>query len=301
VDGAAAAAAGGERRVRSAAFRYARPAGADEATALLAEAGGDGVVLAGGQSLVPLLAFRVARPELVVDVNRAEGLDGLRVDGVVALGALVRQQRALLSAELRAACPLLAAALPFVGVRETRLRGTVVGSMTHADPAAEVPTAAVALDAELELRSAGGSRVLRAGEFFLAPFLTARLPTELVTEIRFPLAPARSGWAFLEHAQGPLAVVAVAAGIVLDECGRVAEARLGLGGVGPVPLRAHGAEALLRGEEPAADAFAAAAEAAAAETDPPGDLLASAAYRRLAARRLVEDALARAAQGARAA
>ena len=283
-------------------FAYHAPTTLDEATGILAEKGFDAAVLAGGQSLVPVLAMRIAQPEHIVDINRVGGLDAIvRTNGVVSIGALVRQQQALGSAELRAACPLVCAALPHVGLRETRSRGTVVGSLAHADPAAELPAVAVALEGELELRHGGETRFVPAEEFFLAPFMTAKAPGELVVTLRLPVTSPGVGWSFLELARGPFALVAVAAGIELGDEGRIVDARLVLAGVGPGPVRAHEAEELLLGAEPGEAVIAEAAEAAVRGLEPASDVLASASYRRHVARELAKDALAQAAQAGSAA
>jgi carbon-monoxide dehydrogenase medium subunit len=277
-------------------FSYHRAETLGEALELLAEHGSDASVLAGGQSLVPVLSLRVARPEHVIDINRVAELGAVsRENGTLALGALVRQREALESAEVAAACPLLSLALPFVGHPETRNRGTLGGSLAHNDPAAELGTVVVALDGELVLRSAArGERRLPAREFLLAPYLTAREPDELVTELRLPAARGGSGWAFdeLSRRHHDFAVVGVAAGLELARDGTISAARLAFAGAGGCPLRAPAAEALLAGEEPGEELFAEAASRAAAELDPPSDVLASAGYRRHVAGVLARRALA---------
>lgn len=287
--------------MKPAPFRYHRPETLDETLALLAEIGDDAAVLAGGQSLVPVLALRLASPAHVVDVNRVPGLDVIAANGSLALGALVRQQAACVAQAVRSSQPLLAEALPLVGHRETRGRGTVVGSLAHADPAAELPTVAVALDAEIALASCRGVRTVPAAEFFLAPFMTARAPDELVTEVRFPAWPAGAGHAFLEFARRShdFALAAVAVLLQLDADGAVAGARLAFAGVGSTPVRADGAEDALHGQPAGEESFRAAAEAAVAVLDPPSDVLASAAYRRHVARVLLIRALRQAAERAR--
>ena len=276
-------------------FTYHAPATLDEAAELLVEKGPDAAVLAGGQSLLPVLALRLGEPDHLIDINRIAGLDGIvRANGHVAIGATARQHHALHSDQLASDCPLVPLALAHVGVRETRSRGTVVGSLAHADPAAELGAVAVALEAEIVLRRGGETRTLPASEFFVAPFTTARLPGELVTEVRLPVLPPEFGWAFLELPRGPFALVAAAAGVRLKD-GRIADARLALAGAGPGPIRASAAEALLIGAAPEPDAFDAAVEAAVAEIDPQADTLASAATRRQVARALSRDALVRAA------
>jgi carbon-monoxide dehydrogenase medium subunit len=278
-------------------FAYRRPGSVDEALSLLAEHGDTASVLAGGQSLVPLLSLRMARPEVVVDINGLTGLATIdETDGFLEIGALSRQKAALRSAAVEQACPLLFEALAYVGHPETRSRGTVCGSLAHADPAAELPAVAVALDGRLTLASSRGSRTVAAEDFFVSWFTTAREPDELVTAVHLPVRRARTGWSFQELARRhhEFALVAAAAVVQLGEDGAVADARLVLAGVGSTPVRSHAAEASLRGREPAARELAAAAEAAARELEPASDVHASGAYRRHVAKLLAERSLAEA-------
>lgn len=275
--------------MKPAPFCYHRPETVDEALAHLAEVGDDAAVLAGGQSLVPVLALRLASPAHIVDINRVAGLDAIAANGSLALGALVRQQAASIAPAVRSGQPLLAEALPLVGHRETRSRGTVVGSIAHADPAAELPAVAVALDAEIGLASRRGARTVPAAEFFLAPFMTVRAPDELLTGVSFPAWPAGAGHAFLELARRShdFALAAVAVLLQLDANGAVLDARIAFAGVGSAPVRASGAENALRGQPAGEESFRAAAELAVAVLDPPSDVLASAAYRHHVARVLL--------------
>ena len=276
--------------MKPAPFAYRRPETIDEALALLAEHGDDTSVLAGGQSLVPVLSLRVARPSLVLDINRIAGLDTIeRSNGALAVGALVRQRAALESPSVTEDAPLLAAALPYVGYPETRNRGTVVGSLTHNDPAAEIPAVAVALDADVVLRSVEGERAVPASEYLVAPYLTSRRPNELVVALRLQVASHPTGWGFAEVARRhhDFALAAAAAGIALAPDGTVSDARIALAGVGATAFRVHAAEALLVGSVPEPELLAEAAVRAVEESDPPGDVLASAAYRRHVARVLV--------------
>jgi CO/xanthine dehydrogenase FAD-binding subunit len=237
-------------------FDYRTPASVEEVLPLL---GPDSTVLAGGQSLVPLLNLRLARPELVVDINEVAELDYIRSgDGPLRIGAMTRQAAFERSALVREGWPLLHKAVGFVGHPQIRTRGTVGGSVAHADPAAELPAALIALDARLHLRSAGGDRALVASEFFLGPLYTAREPDELLVEIEVPEQPVRAGSGFAEHARthGDFATAGAAA--VVGPGGRAGIALLG---AGPVPVRAQAAErALADGAEPPEAAALAARE-----------------------------------------
>jgi carbon-monoxide dehydrogenase medium subunit len=233
----------------------------------------------------------------VIDLGRIGELAGIREwDGGVAIGAMTRQREAERSTLVRERVPLAARALPNVGHAAIRNRGTVGGSIAHADPAAELPAVALALDAEMVARTSGGERTIAAGDFF-AGFLTTTLaPDELLVEVRLPGLPAGHGTAFVELARrhGDFALVGVAAALALDGAGAIADARLVFIGVGGSPVRARDAEAVLRGSAPGEALFAEAAERAKEELDPPGDTHASAAYRRRVAGVLAQRALAEA-------
>lgn len=291
--------------MKPAPFDYHRPATLDEALTLLAEHGADAKPLAGGQSLIPAMNFRLARPAILIDLDRVRelaflsaGTDGLRV------GAMTRQREVERSPLVARAAPLLHAALPFIAHPQIRNRGTMGGSLAHADPAAELPAVALALDARLHLRRRDGARSLPAGEFFTGLFATALAPDELLVEVSLPAPAARSGWAFDEVARrhGDYALVGVAAVVSLDARGRCERARLALLSVGEGPVLAQQAAALLAGQVPSPDLIRAAAEAAATrDIDPPGDIHASPAYRRQLAAVLTRRALTRAFDRARAA
>jgi CO/xanthine dehydrogenase FAD-binding subunit len=234
--------------VKPAPFLYDDPREVEEALALLAREGEDAKVLAGGQSLVPLLNFRLARPERLVDVNRVGELAYLRREGeALRVGALARHAEVERSAEVAAGWPLLAEAVRFVGHPQIRARGTVCGSVAHADPAAELPVALAALDARFHVRSARGARTLGAEELFVSFLTTALEPDELLVEVEVPAAPAGAGSAFVEHARthGDFALGGAAA--VVWPGG----ARLALLAAGPVPLRARAAERLAAEGAPA--------------------------------------------------
>jgi CO/xanthine dehydrogenase FAD-binding subunit len=231
--------------VKPAPFAYDAPRELEEALGLLERADEDVKVLAGGQSLVPLLNFRLARPDRLVDLNGVESLAYLRVeDGTLRIGALARHADLERSAEVASGWPLLAEAVRHVGHPQIRARGTVCGSVAHADPAAELPVALCALDARFHVRSVRGARVLDAGELFLGFLTTSLEQDELLVEIEVPLPPAGSGSGFAEHARthGDFAVGGAAAIVAPGE------ARLALLGAGPVPVRCDGSvEELLDG------------------------------------------------------
>jgi len=287
--------------MKPAPFRYAAPREIDEALALLAEHGGEAKLLAGGQSLVPMMNLRLARPAVLIDIGRLPGLDGWRADGdTIEVGALVRQRRLETDRALAERLPLLAEAIGQIGHPATRSRGTVLGSLCHADPAAELPVCAAALRGELAVRSARGARRIAARDFFRDAMTTALAEDELAEAVRLPAAGLRSGFACLEVARrhGDFAIVAVACALRLDERGAIAEAGLALGGVAGAPVVLAAAEAALKGQRPEASLFREAAASAADVLDPPSDLHANARYRRRAARALIERALTSAAERA---
>jgi carbon-monoxide dehydrogenase medium subunit len=275
-------------------FEYAAPHHTDEAVTLLAQHGDRAKVLAGGQSLVPLLNFRLAQPELVIDVNRVRELAYVRpVDSGVAIGALTRQHTLEREEAVRTKLPILAEACGLIGHLPIRHRGTIGGSLAHADPASELPAAMLALEAEMKAKGPAGSRTVRAEQFFTGVFTTALEPDELLTEIRVPGLPPRTGSAFVEIARraGDFALVGIAALVTLDDAGRVSRARLALCGAGPTPVRAREAERVLVGERPQGRVIDDAAEEIAAATDPPSDIHASAAFRKKLARHVGRQAI----------
>ena len=266
--------------MKPAPFAYEAPATIEEALALLVEHGDEAAVLAGGQSLVPMLNFRLARPRVLVDVNGLSGLDGVSAeDGVLRLGALTRTAAVERHPDVAARWPGVRQALEQVGHPQIRNRGTVGGSVAHADPAAELPAVLVALDGEVVLRSLDGSRVVPAGDFFLGPFTTVRRSNELVTEVRLKTPPRKS--TFLEFARRHGDFALVGAFVAVDvEAGRVERARIGLCGASPAPVRARRAEGALGGRALDGEAIADAAQAASEEVDPWDDLHGPAEYRR---------------------
>ncbi len=265
------------------AFDYVAAHSLDEAIARLAERGSAAKVLAGGQSLVPLLNMRLAGPAVLVDINDIEGLDGLAAwDGGVTIGALVRQSTLERANLLRQRMPLLVEAAGLVGHPAIRHRGTVGGSLAHADPAAELPAAMVALEAEVVVRSQRGARVLSALELSTGYLTTALADDELLTEIRVPGVPPGTGSAFLEMARraGDFAVCGTAALVTLNSSGRIDRVRIALCGVANGPIRARQVAQALVGESPSGPAVATAAQRVLDEIDPPSDIHGSAAYRR---------------------
>ncbi len=273
---------------------YADPRSVEEALALLGEHGEDAKLLAGGQSLVPLLNLRLARPAVLIDLNRVAGLDGMRVeDGVLRVGAMTRQQTVERDPAVRARCPLLAEALRFVGHPPIRHRGTVGGSLAHADPAAELPAVLTGLGGEVVARSRAGERAIPAADFFRDLMTTALRSDEVLTEVRFRLPSAAGGWAFLEVARrhGDF-LVGVVVLVAPGPDRRLREVRVSLFGVGSTPVRASAAERELAGQEPTAERLRRAADLVTETLRPDSDLHASAEYRRQVAGVLTRRALA---------
>lgn len=280
---------------------YEAPTTVAEAIDLLAEHGDEASVLAGGQSLIPLLALRLARPEVLIDINRIDELSGVSAaDGHVAIGATTREYVAEESGTVADTLPLLAAALPLIGHEAIRSRGTIGGSLAHADPAAELPAVARALDAEFVVRGPSGMRVIPAAQWFDGYLTTSRRPDELLAEVRFPAAGPGTGVSFEEVARrhGDFAIVGLAASLVFSD-GVISEARLAFAGVSDVPVRAAAAEDLLAGERPSAELFDEAARRATEDLDPPADLHGSSDYRKTVAAAVVRRGLRAAADNAR--
>jgi aerobic carbon-monoxide dehydrogenase medium subunit len=282
-------------------FDYHAPHSVDDAVALLAHYGGDAKVLAGGQSLMPMLNFRLTRPAALVDVNRIPALAYVREDnGTVALGAMTRQRTIEFSPVVAARLPLLTEATRWVGHLPIRSRGTIGGSIAHADPSAEYPAVLTALDGEVVVQGPKGRRTLRAGDLF-ETYLTTRLaPEELLIEVRLPAMPAEAGYAFEEFARrhGDFAIVGIAAMVVRDGT-RCRTARLASAGAGPVPVRLRAAEEILERDGLGEGALQAAAARASELVEPDSDVHASAEYRRHLAGVLTLRALKRAIERAR--
>jgi carbon-monoxide dehydrogenase medium subunit len=284
-------------------FDYAAPRTLGEAVALLQQHEGEAKLLSGGQSLVPLLNMRLARPAILVDLAKVDGLDHVREQGnSLAIGAMTRQRTVELSPVVKARHPMLHAAMMHIAHPQNRNQGTVGGSLAHADPAAELPALALTLDAEMRAVGPGGERTIGAGDFFVTYLTTALEPTEILIETRFPTLPARTGWSVMEVARrhGDFALAGAMSTVTLDDTGRCASARLVLFGVGATAVRARKAEQMLAGERPDAALLERAARASAEEIDEPlTDVHASADYRRdlagVLGRRALAEAAARAA------
>jgi len=284
--------------VKPAPFDYFAPGTLDEALALLAEHGDEAKPLAGGQSLIPAMNFRLARPRVLVDLNRVGALSYIRAEkSGLEIGAMTRQRAVERSDVVARAAPLLTEAMPAIAHPQIRNRGTVGGSIAHADPSAELPAVALALDARFRARSATGERTIVAADFFKGMLETALEPGELLVEIALPPLRPRTGTAFLEVARrhGDYALVGVAAVVTLDATGRCQAARIALLSVGDGPVLAVEAGKTLVGQKRSDELLRAAADAAAKrDVDPPSDIHASAAYRRRLVDVLTRRALARA-------
>jgi CO/xanthine dehydrogenase FAD-binding subunit len=288
--------------MKPAPFEYFAPETLAEALDLLRQRPGDARVLAGGQSLVPLLNFRVVKPAALVDINGLGQLAYIhQADGNIAIGAGTRQRQVLASDEVSELCPLLSEAAGYIGHPAIRNRGTVGGSIAHADPAAELPVVAAALDAEMVVSSSRGERSIKPDEFFVTFLTTGIEPDEILVEVRFPSLGPRTGWSFQEVSRrhGDFALVAVAAAVTLDERDQFQSVRVALGGVGGTPVRARAVEQAITGAEPTEAALAEAAQLVKGEIEPATDIHASAEYRSHVAAVLVRRALQTAAERAR--
>lgn len=281
---------------------YYDPSTVEEALELLQKYGDDAKVLAGGQSLMPLLNMRLVTPRVIVDVNRIASLAYVREgeDGGLRIGALTRQAAVERSELVAQKLPLLAEAVRLIGHVQIRHRGTIGGSIAHADPAAELPGVLTALNGQVVVRGPQGTRLVPASEFFVNVLTTVLAPTELVVEVRLPPIPKGAGWAFVEitRRHGDFALAGVAAVLALGSGGTIETARLGAIGVGPTPVKPARAEAMLVGERPCESLFRSAAEAVSEGLVPLSDVHASAEYRRelaaVMARRALDTALRRA-------
>jgi carbon-monoxide dehydrogenase medium subunit len=288
--------------VKPAPFEYHAPETVADAVALLGEHADECKPLAGGQSLVPMLALRLTRFEHLIDLNRVSELAGIsRDDGSLRVGAMTRQRAVERDPGIAALVPLLAAAVPYIGHTQIRNRGTIGGSIAHADPASELPAVALALDAELDLASPSGERRVPAHEFFEGTWTTCLADDELLVAVRFPVWEGQCGFAFEEVARrsGDFALAGVAAAVELGPDGIVQRASLGLLGMGGTPVRPTDAEQSILGRAPTAADLDEVAELAVRDLDPPDDVHGSSAYRSRIGRHLVRTTLSRAIEEAR--
>jgi aerobic carbon-monoxide dehydrogenase medium subunit len=262
-------------------FRYVRPTTVEEALQAIAEGGEDVKVLAGGQSLIPVMRLRLAAPETVVDLARVAGLRGVRDDGdALVIGAMTTHSDVVADPLIREHAPLIAQATETVADRQVRHRGTFGGALVHADPAGDLPAVALALDAEFVIAGPGGQRTVPAADFFVDYLTTALDEGELLVEVRVPKLPGTWGMRYekFNRVAQAWSIVAVAAAVRRED-GHITEARIGLTNMGPTPLRATATEQALAGADATPEAVAAAAEHAAEGTSPSSDLNAQADYR----------------------
>jgi CO/xanthine dehydrogenase FAD-binding subunit len=267
--------------MKPAAFDYVAPETLEAAVQALVSANGDGKVMAGGQSLMPLLNFRMARPSLIVDLMRIPGLSSIRIRGdTMAIGALTRHADLEFSELIAAQLPVMAAAIPHVAHLAIRNRGTIGGSLSHADPAAELPMLAVFYGATIKAQGPNGRREIAAEEFFVSALSNCLEPDEIIFEIEFPVLKAHAGWAFEEVARrfGDFALASIALSFALDE-GHIADARVGAMGIAETPLRLRRAEDALNGSQGGGEVAGRFAEAVRASVSPSDDIHASAKYR----------------------
>ncbi|MEW5938522.1 MAG: xanthine dehydrogenase family protein subunit M [Chloroflexota bacterium] len=277
-------------------FEYFAPTTVEEALAHLAEYGYDAKPLAGGQSLIPMMNFRLAQPSVLVDLNNIPELSYIRPDenGGVLVGATTRHKTVGNDPLIAKQVPLVHNAIPNIGTPQVRTRGTFGGSLSHADPSAELVAISVALNARLKARSQKNERWIPASEFFLGSFTSALEPDELLVEIQLPPLPERSGWSLTEVARrhNDFALVGVAAVVTLDKKGNCESARMAFLSAGDRPMEAHQAAELLKGQKPTAEVIQAAAEkASSADIEPGSDIHATAEFRRHLANVLTRRAL----------
>ena len=287
--------------MKSADFQYHRPRKIEEALAQLQEFGDEGKILAGGQSLMPLMNFRLAQPAHIIDINFIDGMEYTRSDkDVLKIGCLARQSHLLENSIVRERCPLLAQALTYVGYEQIRNRGTLCGSLAHADPAAELPAVLLALDGFVTVGNLTTKREVAARDFFKSYLTTALSSDEMVLEASIPETPPGAGWSFTEFARrfGDFAIVGVAV-LLVREQEKIADARIALTGVGDKPWREPGVERILIGERASIDLFGKIGVEIATRINPGSDIHASESYRRSLATVLTRRALKDAWQKAR--
>jgi len=277
-------------------FEYHAPTTVEEVLTHLAEHGYEAKPLAGGQSLIPMMNFRLAQPSVLVDLNNIPELSYIRPDqnGGVLVGAMTRHKTVGSDPLIAKQVPLVHDAIPSIGTPQVRTRGTFGGSLSHADPSAELVAISVALNARLKARSRKGERWIPANEFFLGSFMSALEPEELLVEISLPRLPERSGWSLMEVARrhNDFALVGIAAVVSLDEAGSCESARMAFLSAGDRPMEAHEAASILKGQKPTAEVIQAAAEkASSTDIEPGSDIHATAEFRRHLANVLTRRAL----------
>ena len=285
-------------------FDYAVARDLADAIQLLGSSGGEGKVLAGGQSLIPLMKFRLAQPALLIDINRVAGLSAIKENGDLRIGALIRENDLEANPIVRQRYPILVDTASVVADPLVRNLATIGGNLAHADPANDHPATMLALRASVAVQGPKGERVIPIDELFVDTFTTSLAPDEILTQIRIPKPPARSGGAYLklERKVGDFAIAGVAVMIALDASGKVASAGIGLTNAGPTAIRAGRAEDVLTGQVPDDKTIAEAASRAAAAAEPVSDLRGPAEYKkdvfRVLTRRAIQQAIARAKGGA---
>jgi CO/xanthine dehydrogenase FAD-binding subunit len=279
--------------VKPAPFAYFAPSALDEALDILADRGREARVLAGGQSLIPLMNFRAVSPAALVDIGRIPGLDRIEAEnGAIRVGCMVRQRAAEYAPLIGERLPLLREAIGWIGSLPVRSRGTICGSLAHADPAAELPMVMKVLDAEILARSATRSRTIAVEDFFRGAFVTTLAADEMIVALRVPAMRPGAGFAFQEFAQRRGAPTIAAVAVMLERAGaRCTKARIAAAGVGPVPIRLFTPEGIVERSGPSDEAIEAASELAAEMVDPISDLHASADFRRHLTQVLVKRAL----------
>jgi carbon-monoxide dehydrogenase medium subunit/2-furoyl-CoA dehydrogenase FAD binding subunit len=280
--------------MKPSAFEYFAPNTVKEAVGLLVQYEDEAKILAGGQSLVPIMNFRLGRPEVLIDINKIKGLDHIKEEGdELLVGALTRERDLELSPLVQQGCPLLAEAVSFIGHIPIRNRGTIGGSLVHADPSSELPTVICCLDGEMKVVGPSGERTLEPEEFFLTYLTTSLEPSEILVEVKIPKLPQNTGWSFVELSRrtGDFAIVGVAALLFMESGGVCKEARIALGGVAPTPIRVEEAEEVLAGQKITDALIEKAGEEAAEATETEPDYHASAEYRKEMTRVFVQKAL----------
>ncbi|OES45435.1 FAD binding domain-containing protein [Domibacillus iocasae] len=283
-------------------FEYYKPATLEEALNLLEEAGDDGKIIAGGQSLVPIMNMRLASPKCLIDINGLEELSYIKnEDNTLKIGTLTRQSDVEQSEMVANVCGLLAEAITQIGHVQTRNRGTIGGSIVHADPSAELPLALLTLNGSVQITSKDEVRTVAAEDFFITYLTTDIMPTEVLTEVTIPLMEEKSGYSFQEIARrhGDFALVAAACHMTVDDEGLITAVRLALGGVEAIPLLIGDAEDILTGEQLSDSLLAQVAESVEMESDPESDLHASSEYRTHLAKVLTKRVLTQAYERAR--